>query len=143
MPAFIRNIFVLLLILTTQSLSGQELLVTNKSWDGSDFSYPVVGEAQMTAVKITLKQNEQTPDHCHPVPVFGYMLRGTIEVKTSKGAFATFSEGETIVEVMNGVHAGKAIGGDAEILAIYAGSTNFPNTIIDPESDAFKEYCVK
>lgn len=68
---------------------------------------------------------------------------GTIEVKTSKGAFATFSQGETIVEVMNGVHAGKAIGGDAEILAIYAGSTNFPNTIIDPESNAFKEYCVK
>jgi quercetin dioxygenase-like cupin family protein len=97
----------------------------------------------MTAVKIKLNRDEQTPDHCHLVPVFGYMLSSMIEVKTSKGTSTTFNEGEVIVEVMNMVHNGKAVGGDAEILAFYAGSTDFPNTIIDAESDAFKNYCVK
>lgn len=143
MPDIIRKMFALSFIFAAQSVSGQELLVTNKSWDGSSLSYPKVGDVQMTAVKIKLKQNEQTQEHCHPVPVFGYMLSGMIEVKTSKGTSTTFNEGDVIVEVMNTVHAGKAIGGDAEILAIYAGSTDLPNTIINPESDAFRDYCVK
>lgn len=95
----------------------------------------------MTAVRIVLKENEQTPDHCHPVPVFGYMLSGTIEVKTTQGKHTTFTKGDALAEVMNTVHTGKAIGGDAEILAFYAGSSELPNTVIADGSDSYKTHC--
>lgn len=143
MIIILRNITLLVTIMFSHHAIAQEILATQKSWDGSGFSYPTQGEAKVTAVRITLKENERTPDHCHPVPVFGYMLRGTIEVTTSNGKTTTFAEGDAIVEVMNIVHAGRAIGGDAEILAIYAGSTELPNTIIDPDSASFKTHCQK
>lgn len=138
---------VILMILITglstlgQLATAQELLTSKKSWDGSSFSYPTTGEAEMTAVRIVLKENEQTPDHCHPVPVFGYMLSGTIEVKTTQDKHTTFTKGDALAEVMNTVHNGKAIGGDAEILAFYTGSSELPNTVIADGSDSYKTHC--
>lgn len=136
----IKIIFISLITLQSQLAFSEDLLVTKKSWDQSRFSYPTIGEAEMTAVRITLKENEQTPDHCHPVPVFGYMLRGQIEVKTNNGKSAIFTAGDAIAEVMNKIHNGKAIGGDAELIVFYAGSTSMPNTILSND-EKYKIYC--
>ena len=142
MSYLVRYVPLLLLFMASQEPQAQDLLVTKKSWDGSTFSYPTNGTAQMTAGRIILIENEQTPDHCHPVPVFGYMLSGTIEVKTAQGKSTTFTEGDALTEVMTITHNGRAIGGDAEILAFYAGSTELPNTVIADGGDSAKIHCL-
>ena len=60
---------------------------------------------------------------------FGYLMRGTLEVKTGNGDTTIIREGRAAIEVMHTLHRGKAIGGPVEILVFYAGAVNQENTL--------------
>ena len=114
--------------------AGTELLLkSGKSWDGGSFDYPA-GEPEVSILRIRLEDGEETPFHCHPVPTFGYLMKGTLEVKTGKGDTTLIRAGQAAIEVMRTLHRGKAIGGPVEILVFYAGAVNQENTM--PEGDA-------
>lgn len=121
--------------------NGQELLVTETSWNGAPFSYPS-GNAKMTAVKLLLKQGEPTGFHCHPVPTFAYILSGNLDVETSDGDKISLIPGQSMVEVMRTLHQGTPIGGDVEILVFYAGSDTLPNTVL-ADTDESVEHCIE
>ena len=109
--------------------AGAELLLqSGKSWDGGGLRYPH-GEPVISVYRVTLEEGEQTPFHCHPVPTFGYLLKGTLEVKTDTGLTTVIEEGQAAVEVMNTNHRGRALEGAVEILVFYAGAGDLENTL--------------
>ena len=96
------------------------LLDAGASWNGAAFRYPE-GTPKVTAVKIQLKHGESTPIHCHPVPLFAYIVKGQLRVTTGRGESRVFKRGEALVEVMDTWHQGKAVNGPVELVAFYAG----------------------
>ncbi|QDP02797.1 cupin domain-containing protein [Thalassotalea sp. PS06] len=98
--------------------------------DGESISYPE-GKAEITSIKLRLEPGQQTPFHCHPIPTFGYVLSGKIEVKTKDGNKTIMSEGESAIEVMNTYHRGRAIEGPVEIVVFYAGAEGIPTTVLE------------
>jgi quercetin dioxygenase-like cupin family protein len=113
----------------TGSTAEVELLLkSGKSWDGGTFQYPP-GDPEISILRIRLEEGQETSFHCHPVPTFGYLLKGTLEVKTSNGQTTVINEGQAAIEVTDTLHRGKAIAGPVEILVIYAGARNLENSI--------------
>lgn len=123
-----------LAVLATGSAYGADVLLeTRTSWDGGALAYPA-GNAQVTSVILHLEPGEEPPFHCHPVPTMGYLLRGTLEVETEHGDTVRLEEGNSVVEVMNTLHRGRAIEGPVDIIVFYAGAEGVPTTVL-PDSD--------
>lgn len=127
--------------LTVISLTtrAETLMQATTSWDGGEIAYPD-GQAEITAFVLKIKEGQEPPFHCHPVPTFGRITKGSIEVETSDGKKKRMHEGETLIEVMNTVHRGIAVGGPVEILVFYAGAEGIPNTVMADDPKA-KKYC--
>jgi quercetin dioxygenase-like cupin family protein len=136
---FLTLLCLSLLLLLSPALHAEELLKTQTSWDGGAISYPE-GQAEITSFMLRIAEGQVPEFHCHPVPTFGYVLKGTVEVETQSGEKKTFKEGESVVEVMRTVHRGRAVGGSVEILVFYAGSTSLPNTVF-PGDDENDKHC--
>ena len=134
-----KNILLITLVTCVEMVSAEPLLKTSTSWDGGKIYYPK-GEVEITSVKLKFEGGQVTNYHCHPVPTFGYVLKGNMEVETKDGKKVLLKEGEPVLEVMRTVHRGTAVGGPAEVLVFYAGAKSIPNTVF-AESEAAKEYC--
>lgn len=132
-------VYCLLLLFLCPSVSAQLLLKSDKSWDGGEVFYPK-GDAEITSIKIRLEDGKNTKFHCHPVPTFGYILSGQLQVETNKDQAIIMSEGESLLEVMKTMHQGTAINGAVELVVFYAGAKGIPNTIFADDERA-KEYC--
>lgn len=109
------------------------------SWDGGEIAYPE-GQAQITAVKLRFEADSDMPFHCHPVPTFGYIVKGNLKVETKDGKTTILKEGDPAVEVMRTVHKGTPIDGPVEILVFYAGAKDLPNTVF-PDKDPEHKHC--
>ena len=122
--------------LATGAAYGTDILLeTQTSWDGGDLAYPA-GKAQVTSVILHIEPGVEPPFHCHPVPTMGYVLRGTVEVETEAGNTRRFSAGSAVVEVMNTLHRGRALGEPVDIIVFYAGADCVPTTVLPGSDDA-------
>ena len=133
---------VILLLLNLSLLPAvlsQDLLKSQTSWDGGEIKYPA-GQAEVTSFILRLKEDEIPRFHCHPVPTFGYVLKGEVEIETIDGKKTMLRQGDAAVEVMRTVHRGRALGGPAEIIVFYAGSVTMPNLVF-PENDPDGKFC--
>lgn len=101
---------------------------SGKSWDGGGFHYPP-GVPEISILRISLEAGEETPFHCHPIPTFGYVLKGKLEVRTGDGNRILFKEGQAAIEVMGTLHRGRAMCDPVEILVFYTGAENLENSI--------------
>ena len=97
------------------------LMKTTTSWDGKPISYPE-GQAEITGMMMEIPVGQETHWHLHPVPSFGMVTEGTLEVVLKDGKTKRVNEGETLVEVVNTVHHGRNIGNKpVKILIFYTG----------------------
>lgn len=125
-----KRIFTLTLLfsLAQPALSDMlPLLESKTSWDGQPFHYPE-GEAKLSAFKLTLEQGQESPMHCHPMPTFGYILKGKLQVTKASGEQVVFNEGDAVIEVMSSLHKGKALSQSVEALVFYAGNSELKTT---------------
>jgi len=111
---------------------SQVLMQTTQTWDGGSFAYPP-GEAEVTAVRISLPDGHQADYHCHPMPTFGYIASGRLRVDTRNGDSTEFKAGDVVSEVMNTLHRGTAVEGPVELLVFYAGAKGQQNTYKEEE----------
>ena len=137
MNAYRRTVLMLLLI--PSLVAAEELLKSQTSWDGGHIEYPS-GQAEISSFILRLEQGEVPKFHCHPVPTFGYVLSGEVEIETKEGRKTILRQGESAIEVMRTVHRGRAIGGPAEIVVFYAGAVGLPNTVF-PTQDPKGKFC--
>ena len=109
------------------------LLKTSTSWDGKPLVYPQ-GPAEVTALIVEIAAGGQTGWHEHSVPSFAYVLEGTLEVTQGNGATRLLHAGDTLPEVVQTLHNGRALGDKpVKLFVLYTGTVNQPLTFAHPE----------
>jgi quercetin dioxygenase-like cupin family protein len=108
-----------------------EILETTTTAAGQAIRFPQ-GENQVTALIAELAPGGQVGRHVHPVPLFAYILEGTLTVEVEGHGTRTFRAGEGFVDVVNLWHNGRNLGDQpVRFLVVFAGQKNTP-TLIRP-----------
>ena len=109
----------------------EELANSSNEWDGHMLpSYPS-GKPEIKVLRIKIPANVTLPWHYHPVINAAVVVKGTLELVLESGLKRTFGPGKALIEVVNTVHSGKAIGStDVEVLVFYAGEVGQSTTVL-------------
>ena len=108
-----------------------ELVNSTKEWDGQELPNYPAGQAEIKVLRIKIPSGVTLPWHYHPVINSAVILKGRLELYTKDGMTKSFGSGEAVIEVVNTVHAGKAIGpDDVDLVVFYAGSKGMPTTVL-------------
>jgi len=84
----------------------------------------------VTSMIVTIEPGEATALHKHGVPVYIYILSGTVTVDYGEKGTKTFGPGTAFMEAMDFWHRGTNPGTEpVRILAVYMGSEKSRNTI--------------
>ena len=93
-------------------------------------AYPKTGQAEVVSVTGELEPGGRTPRHQHPVPVFVYVLEGTITVQADGGEPREYAAGKAFVEDVNHWHQAFNKGTTpVKILVVFMGEEGKPTTI--------------
>lgn len=104
------------------SVKVSTVLKTESSWDGKALEYPA-GKAEITGMVIEIAPGGETGWHLHPVPSFGMILEGELEVQLKNGAVKRIKAGDALAEVVNTLHNGRNVGSvPVKLVVFYAGS---------------------
>ena len=69
--------------------------------------------------------------HYHPVINAAVILKGRLDLYVKDGLVRSFGPGDALVEIVDTVHAGKAVSSDdVELVVFYAGSTGNPTIVL-------------
>jgi quercetin dioxygenase-like cupin family protein len=108
-----------------------QILETKTTAAGQAIRFPQ-GESQLTALIVELAPGGQVGRHVHPVPLFAYVLDGTLTVEVEGHGTRTFKAGEGFVDVVNLWHNGRNLGDrPVRFLVVIAGEEGTP-TLIRP-----------
>jgi quercetin dioxygenase-like cupin family protein len=104
------------------SVKVSTVLKTETSWDGNPIVYPS-GKAEITGMLVEIAPNSETGWHLHPVPSFGMVLEGELEVQLKNGTVKRLKSGEALAEAINTLHNGRSVGSvPVKLVVFYAGS---------------------
>ncbi len=105
----------------------EKLLKTDTTSAGQKITYPKFENAEITALKIMLKPGSSTGWHKHDIPLFAYIVQGTLTVETDDGKQLQFEAGSAMSEVIGMYHQGINRGKEELILiAFYLGGKGIP-----------------
>lgn len=108
----------------------EKLLQTDTTVIGQKIAYPDFPNDEVTICKVTIPPGQQTGWHKHEIPVFAYVLQGTLTVELENGKKTTYIQNTTISEVFNTFHNGYNEGNeDVILIAIYLGGKGEPLSI--------------
>jgi quercetin dioxygenase-like cupin family protein len=106
----------------SNKLVVEELLQSEVNSMGQKIRYPEVKNAKVTMKKITFPPGETTGWHKHDIPVFSYIIKGTLTVKTEDGKVMQYKENSCFSESYNIYHKGtNKENKDLVVMAIYLG----------------------
>lgn len=106
----------------TKAVKVTTVLKTQTSWDGQPLQYPA-GQAEVTGMLIEIAPGGETGWHLHPVPSFGMVLEGELEVTLKDGRKNSLKTGDALAEVVNTAHNGRNVGTKpVKLVVFYAGS---------------------
>ncbi|MBI3127473.1 MAG: cupin domain-containing protein [Candidatus Tectomicrobia bacterium] len=92
--------------------------------------YPKTGAAEIVSVVGVLEPGGRTARHQHPVPVFVYVLEGTLKVKADGHEARTYKTGQSFLEDINLWHQAFNEGTTpAKVLVVFMGETGKPTTV--------------
>ena len=107
---------------------------TGVTGNGAKIRYPALDEPEVSALEVEIAKGAQTGWHRHPVPVYAYVLSGTLQVEMEDGKALTFKRGDAIVEVVDAWHNGRNVGCEPVRLAVfYTGGKAVPNVEKSPK----------
>lgn len=120
--------------LAYEGIAVVELKTANPSADvlGRPLAYPG-GKPVVRGYRITLPPGKATMLHKHPVPLYAYILSGTLEVDYGAKGKHIFRPGDGFLEAVEWCHAGRAVGSEPVVLlSVYMGSAGAQNTVDCP-----------
>lgn len=89
---------------------------------GQKITYPQVKDVKVTMMKITFPPGETTGWHKHDIPVFSYIMEGTLTVEIEDGKVMQYKENTCFSESYNIYHKGtNKENTDLVVMAIYLG----------------------
>jgi quercetin dioxygenase-like cupin family protein len=110
-------------------LSVKPILQTTTTVGGQPIQFPQ-GEGELTAVIAEVAPGGQVGRHMHPVPLFVYILEGTLTIDMEKHGTHAFKAGEGFAEIIHSWHNGKNLGDKpVRFLIVFAGRKGTPNLI--------------
>jgi quercetin dioxygenase-like cupin family protein len=111
-----------------------QLLKTSQTWDGASIKYPQ-GQAEITGLMLEVAPGGETNWHEHPVPSFGMVLEGTLEVTLANGKTKLIKAGEALAEVIATAHNGRNVGKvPLKLIVFYAGAVDKQLTVPRPDA---------
>lgn len=114
----------------SQTVAVTPLLKTTTSWNGQPLTWPTTGPAELTGLIVEIAPGGETGWHRHPVPSFGVITQGELEVDLKDGSTHRFHAGDPIAEVVDTWHNGRNVGSEPlKILVFYAGTVGQPLTV--------------
>ena len=100
----------------------KELLKTDTTSIGQKITYPDFADPAVTMLKITIPPGKSTGWHKHNIPVFAYVVKGTLTVELEDHREMKFNEESTFAEMRDTYHNGKNMeDSDLVLIAIYIG----------------------
>lgn len=103
-------------------LNIKELLRTDTTSIGQKITYPDFADPEVTMLKITIPPGKSTGWHKHNIPVFAYVVKGTLTVELEDHQVKKFMEESTFAEVRDKYHNGTNMeNSDLVLIAIYMG----------------------
>jgi len=109
----------------------EPLLETNTSILGESLHYPGSGPARITSSIVTLQPGETTGWHRHGVPLYAYILAGTVTVDYGDHGIRVLPTGSAIMEAMSVAHEGRNEGGEpCRILVVFLGAPDAPPSVL-------------
>jgi len=134
-----QAVFILFLLLILPSIVlGEEyknvevtkLITSTTASNGQPLNYLQTANPEVTALIVSVPPGGSTGWHQHPVPVYAYMLDGTLNVEIKGGKTYVFKKGDAILEVMNTLHNGYNSGLEhATLVVFYTGAVGVPNVV--------------
>ncbi len=92
--------------------------------------YPKTGKAEIVSVIGELEPGGRTARHQHPVPVFVYVLEGTLTVQAEGGQPREYRPGQAFIEDINHWHqAFNKTSAPVKILVVFMGEEGKPTTV--------------
>ena len=118
----------------SQTVKVTQLLKTTQTWNGAPIKYPE-GQAEITSLMIEIAPGGETNWHEHPVPSFGVLLEGTLEVSLTDGRKKLVKPGEALAEVIATAHNGRNVGATpVKLVVFYAGAVDKKLTVPRPDA---------
>lgn len=115
------------------AIKSTTILKTDTSWDGKPLVYPK-GQAEITGMIIEIAPGAETGWHSHPVPSFGMLIEGELQVQLKDGRIKKLKAGDTLAEVVNTLHNGRNVGSvPVKLIVFYAGAVGQPLTVKENE----------
>ena len=130
-----KTILTLLILVTTavhaQQYAGklkiEKLVDTTVNSIGQKIAYPQFKDAKVTMAKITFPPGETTGWHKHLIPVFSYVLEGTLTVEIEGHQPAEYNKGTSFIESYDTYHKGTNKGDtDVVLFVVYLGGDGQP-----------------
>ncbi len=113
-----------------RGVSATVIKRTHVTGNGRKIVYPVTDKAEVTVMTVDIAAGSETGWHSHPIPVYAYVLTGTLDVVLEDGRVMTFRGGDAIVEVVDTLHNGRNRGSETVRLAVfYTGMEGKPNVV--------------
>ena len=117
---------------SSQPEAGELLTEQRTTVLGEPVVYPTGGPAEITSSVIVLEPGASTELHHHDIPLYAYILEGTLTVDYADGQSKTYPADTAVMEAIGTEHAGRNDGdGPVRILAVYLGADGTPNSVVD------------
>lgn len=101
---------------------------TTLTGNGAKIIYPQTDHAEVTIMTVEVAPGGETGWHQHPIPVYAYVVAGTLNVQIDGSSDLTFSAGDAIIEVVNTLHNGRNRGTEpVRLVVTYLGIAGQPN----------------
>ena len=120
----------------SEAVKVTPLLKSTTSWDGQPLAWPA-GQAEAVAITIEIAPGGETGWHKHPVPSFGVVLEGTLEVRLEDGRTRRVEAGQALAEVVDTWHNGRNVDATKplKLLVFYTNTAGQPLTVKQTPKD--------
>mgnify|MGYP001258740785 FL=1 len=109
----------------------ESLANSTKQWDGALLPNYPQGQPEIKILRIKIPAGVTLPWHYHPVINAAVILDGTLELHLQNGTKKIYESGDALIEVVNTLHSGKAMGDkDVNLIVFYAGEKGRQTTIL-------------
>jgi quercetin dioxygenase-like cupin family protein len=109
------------------------LLETTTTSNGQPIKYLQAEKPEITAMEVVIAPGAQTGWHKHPVPVYAYVISGSLSVDIEGSKSTKFNAGDVIIEVVNVRHNGINKGNEpVKLIVFYTGAKDVPEVIKTP-----------
>jgi quercetin dioxygenase-like cupin family protein len=126
-----------LLTLSAATVAGGEeyasgrttnVAVATTAANGQRLSYLATDHPEVTARIVEIPPGGETGWHLHDVPVYAYVIAGTITVEMGEGKSYRFKKGDAIFEMRATSHNGRNTGRKwVKLVVFYTGEEGKPN----------------